>query len=80
MKAKFVKKYNGTGFDRNATYLEYEYRGMRYTVCENKSKGNEPLSWQHKTEQNRIDLIKDGSEQKGETVDMNDIYEMMGWN
>lgn len=80
MKAKFVKKYNGTGFDRNTTYLVYEYRGMQYTVSENSAKGNEQLSWQHKTEQNRIDTIKDNSTQKGETVDMNDIYELMGWS
>lgn len=80
MKSKFVKKHKGTGFNRDITYLEYEYRGMTYTVCESNTKGNEPLSWQHKAEQNRIDAIIDNPQQKGETVDMNDIYELMGWN
>jgi hypothetical protein len=55
MKAKFVGKYYGTGFDRDYVYLEYEYRGRKYEVYENRAKGNEPLSWQHKNAQARID-------------------------
>lgn len=62
MKAKFIGKYYGTGYDRNNVYLEYEYRGMTYTVMENRAKGNEPLSWQHKSEQARIDTILDAPE------------------
>ena len=54
-KAKFIGKYYGTGFDRNMVYLEYEYRGHRYTVYENRAKGNEPLSWQHRNAQADID-------------------------
>ena len=57
MKAKFIRKYYGTGFDRDFVYLVYEYRGHEYTVYENRAKGNEPLSWQHKTEQAQIDAI-----------------------
>ena len=59
MKAKFIDKWYGTGYDRNMVYLEYEYRGERYTVTENMAKGNEPLAWQHKSEQARIDRIID---------------------
>ena len=57
MKAKFIRKYYGKGFDRDFVYLVYEYRGHEYTVYENRAKGNEPLSWQHKTEQAQIDAI-----------------------
>ena len=38
-------------------HLEYEYRGMSYTVYENRNKGNIPLSWQHANEQGRIDSL-----------------------
>lgn len=55
MKAKFIGKYYGTGFDRDHVYLEYEYRGRNYDVYENRAKGNELLSWQHSNEQARID-------------------------
>lgn len=55
MKAKFIGKYYGKGFDRDYVYLEYEYRGRKYEVYENRAKGNEPLSWQHKNAQARID-------------------------
>lgn len=57
MKAKFIRKYYGKGFERDFVYLVYEYRGYEYTVYENRAKGNEPLSWQHKTEQTQIDAI-----------------------
>ena len=84
MKAKFIGKYYGTGFDRNMVYLEYEYRGHKYTVYENRAKGNEPLSWQHKAEQDRIDAIIDSTPAKGEPIDWDrelaEIFEMNGWN
>jgi hypothetical protein len=54
-KAKFISKTYGTGYDKNFIFLEYEYRGQRYEVYENRLKGNEPLSWQHKNAQARID-------------------------
>lgn len=57
MKAKFIAKYYGRGYEKDYVFLEYEYRGHTYTVYENKAKGNEPLSWQHKSEQARIDEI-----------------------
>lgn len=68
MKARYIGKYNGTGYNRHMVYLEYEYRGYTYTVYENTAKGNEPLSWQHKAEQARIDnLIKAKEQEKNIT-------------
>lgn len=55
--AKYIGKTYGQGYDRNSVYLEYEYKGYRYTVMQNYSRGNEPLSWQHKSEQSRIDMM-----------------------
>ena len=56
-KATFVRKYYGQGYDAHMVYLDYEYRGHEYTVCENRAKGNAPLSWQHRSEQARIDQL-----------------------
>ena len=84
MKAKYVGKSYGTGFDRDFVYLEYEYRGYRYEVYENRAKGNEPLSWQHKGEQARIDKIiemkeMDKKRKDVKPIDMDEIFEMLGW-
>lgn len=57
MKAKFISRYPHRECKDFIIDLEYEYRGHRYTVQENLSRGNEPLSWQHKSEQDRIDSI-----------------------
>lgn len=57
MKAKFIRKYYGSGHERNFAFMDYEYRGCEYTVYINTAKGNEPLSWQHKSEQARIDRL-----------------------
>lgn len=57
MKAKYIGKYVDTSFGQYIIQLEYEYRGMRYIVTENRSKGNEPLSWQHQREQDWIDRV-----------------------
>ena len=54
MKAKFISK-SYDRYDRNAVYLEYEYKGRRYEVYEHMTKGNEPLRWQHANAQARID-------------------------
>ena len=65
MKAKYIDKYYGTGYNRHMIYFEYEYRGYTYTVYENTAKGNEPLNWQHRAEQARIDsIIKAKEKQK----------------
>ncbi len=56
-KAKFVAIYYGRGYEKDYVFLEYEYRGHTYTVYENRARGNEPLSWQHKSEQARIDKL-----------------------
>ena len=64
-KAKFLRKYYGRGYDRDFVYLVYEYRGHEYTVYENRAKGNEPLAWQHRQEQDLIDrLIEEQSRPK----------------
>lgn len=54
-KATFKYKYYGRGYERDFVYLVYEYRGREYTVYENLAKGNEPLSWQHRSAQAEID-------------------------
>lgn len=64
MKARYIGKYNGTGYNRHMIYLEYEYKGYTYTVYENTAKGNEPLGWQHRAEQARIDNIIKAKEQE----------------
>ena len=51
MKAKYI----GKSYDREYVYLEYEYRGRKYEVYENRRNGNEPLAWQHANAQARID-------------------------
>lgn len=56
-KAKFICRYYGRGYEKDYVFLEYEYRGHTYTVYENRARGNEPLSWQHKSWQARIDEI-----------------------
>ena len=35
--------------------LVYKYRGHEYSVCDYGWRGGEPLNWQHKNEQGRID-------------------------
>lgn len=84
-KAKFIGKYYGTGYERDFVYLEYEYRGHKYEVYENRAKGNEPLSWQHKNAQANIDrLIELKEKEKNEKPidwdkEMDEIFEMLGW-
>lgn len=55
MKAKFIGKYVDRSYGQHMVYLEYEYRGHKYTVYENLNKGNIPLSWQHRNAQIEID-------------------------
>ncbi len=57
MTAKYIGRYDANEHGQHIVYLEYEYRGYKYTISENRSKGNEPLSWQHKSEQARIDRL-----------------------
>ena len=61
-KATFVREYYGSGYDAHMVYLDYEYRGHEYTVCENRALGNVPLSWQHRSEQDRIDRLVEQEE------------------
>lgn len=57
MKARFIQAYHYREWGRSIVELEYEYRGHKYTVMEDRSKGNEPLAWQHRAEQDRIDRL-----------------------
>ena len=56
-KARFVSKYSYRRYNEYITEIEYEYRGHKYTVYINHNKGNEPLSWQHRNAQGRIDSL-----------------------
>ena len=49
MKAKFISKY----YFQGRKCLEYEYRGIKYSVCADWNA--EPLAWQHQSEQFLID-------------------------
>ena len=53
-KAKYIGRYSDK-YDRDSVTLEYKYRNETYAVYVNNTKGNEPLSWQHKNAQARID-------------------------
>jgi len=84
MKAKYIGKYYGTGYDRNFVFLEYEYRGHKYEVYENRAKGNEPLSWQHKSAQGEIDeliaLKEKEPKENQKPFDLDEIFEIYGWD
>lgn len=83
MKAKFIRKYFGTGYERNYVYMDYEYRGREYTVYENLTKGNEPLAWQHKNHQDEIDKRieqESNNKQDGKPFDIDEVWEILGWN
>lgn len=54
-RAKYLGRYESDEYGEPFVFLEYEYRGYKYTTYENRSKGNEPLSWQHKNAQSQID-------------------------
>ncbi len=87
-KAKFIQKYPIFGYNHKfeGYELEYEYRGHTYSV-EEYIKGNEPLSWQHKFEQSRIDNLIELEKLEKETKSstpisiteaMNELFEY--WN
>lgn len=83
-KAKYIGKSYGYGYNRDFVYLEYEYRGYRYEVYENRAKGNEPLSWQHANEQSRIDRLIELKEMKQDTkidpFDIDEIFKILEWD
>ena len=54
-KATFKHKMYGRGFESHMVYLVYEYRGREYVVYINSRGGGEPLSVQHRYEQECID-------------------------
>lgn len=55
-KAKYIGRC-ADKYDRDSVELEYEYRGETYYVHIHNTKGNEPLAWQHKNAQSRIDNL-----------------------
>lgn len=79
MKAKFICKYTDTSYGQCKIFLEYEYRGMKYTVMEDRRKGNEPLAWQHRSNQDWIDRILDTQNHAGESAEegLKFFFEMM---
>ena len=83
MKAKFIRKYYGTGYERQFVFMDYEYRGREYTVYENRAKGNEPLAWQHRNAQATIDkeLDKESKSQQGvKPFDIDEVWNTLGWD
>ena len=83
MKAKFIRKYYGTGYERQFVFMDYEYRGREYTVYENRAKGNEPLAWQHRNAQAIIDKELDQeskAKQDGKPFDIDEIWDALGWD
>lgn len=76
MRAKYLGRYEDRRYNEHFVYLEYEYRGHKYTVYENLNKGNEPLSWQHANAKAEIDKLIEMEEREkqnphttGPTVD-----------
>jgi len=88
MKAKYIGKWTDTSYGQFMIYLEYEYRGHRYTVYENRLKGNIPLAWQHRNEQTHIDALIEQEQNKPKTSsdpidwdkELDEIWSMMEWN
>lgn len=76
MKAKFIGKHTDTSFGQFIVYLEYEYRGHRYTVYENRCKGNEPLAWQHRSQQDWIDRIIESEKPKSDSQPVDALEEI----
>ena len=68
LKARYIGKTYGRGYDKDFVYLEYEYRGKRYEVYENRAKGNEPLAWQHRNAQIEIDTAIERAERAAQNA------------
>lgn len=77
MMARFVGKSYERSFGRCIIHLEYEYRGMRYEVIEDRGRGNEPLAWQHKSEQARIDRILDTKQTVSKGIDLDEVFALL---
>ena len=78
-KATFLRKYYGHGYTADMVYLDYSYRGHEYTVCENRVKGNEPLSWQHRQEQLRIDRLVEWGNRSESSCCCEDAQSVLDW-
>lgn len=75
-KAKYIGKWVDTSYVQCIIHLEYEYRGHRYEVTENRRKGNTPLSWQHENEQGRIDELIEMESKPKNLSDMKTLRSM----
>ena len=75
-KAKYIGKWVDTSYGQCIIHLEYEYRGHRYEVTENRRKGNTPLSWQHENEQGRIDELIEMENKPKNLSDMKTLRSM----
>ncbi len=77
-KARYISKY----YDGDFVYLEYEYKGQRYEVYENRAKGNEPLAWQHKLQQANIDKMieLENKRTNNEPFDPDKLFDLLGWD
>lgn len=67
VKAKYIGRYIEKDYNKTIVSLEYEYRGHKYTVYDNRSQGGEPLSWQHKNHQAQIDRMIEMEEKECKT-------------
>ena len=77
MKAKKIATFRDKWF----TTIEYEYRGHRYDV--EYPNGNQvcctPAHIQHRDAQDRIDKLIEAPAGQREPIDLDEIWEMMGW-
>lgn len=53
--AKFLGSYKHNEYGKCIIELEYEYKGHKYSIEDNRSQGSMPLYMQHKLAQDNID-------------------------
>ena len=75
-------EYLGKVGDRNgyAVHLLYKYRGHEYMITDEHNGYSESLWTKHKYEQDRIDRIVDAEIEPGSPFDVDEIFELLGWD
>lgn len=75
-------EYLGKVRDRNgyAVHLLYKYRGHEYMITDEHNGYSESIWAKHKYEQDRIDRIVDMDAEIGSPFDMDEIFELLGWD